>query len=124
MVVRGKDLLDLFALAGWSFFDLMIQARRIEKIKERWIKIEAPDREALLIAWLGELLYLFESRGLVFSEFNFRTLTDQKLKVKARGELFDPRKHGVKQVIKAVTYHQLRIWEERGVWKARVIFDL
>ena len=123
-MVKGHTLPDLFAMAGWSFFDLMLDARKIAYNQERSVKVTAPDREALLVAWLGELLFLFESRHLVFGAFEIQTFNDRELLAKVRGELFDPRRHRVKQVFKAVTYHQLRIWEEKGVWRARVIFDL
>lgn len=124
MEVRGKDLADLFRQAAWSFFDLMIEARRIEAIQEKAINVLAPDQETLLVAWLGELLYLFETEHLVFSKFLIRSLTSQNLQASAWGEGYDPQKHLFKLGIKAVTYHQIRIWEEKGGWRARVIFDL
>jgi len=124
MEVRGKDLTDLFVQAGWAFFDVMMEARRIDLQQERTITVEAPDREALLIAWLGELLYLFETQHLVFGKFLIQAITSQSLQACGWGELFDLKKHHLKSTIKAVTYHQLRIWEEKGGWRARVIFDL
>jgi SHS2 domain-containing protein len=124
MEVRGKDFADLFRQAAWSFFDIMVDARRIEPTRERAVSVEAPDREALLVAWLGELLYIFETGHLVFSLFLIKSLTPQNLQVSAWGEKYDPQKHLFKLGIKAVTYHQLRIWEEKGEWRASVIFDL
>jgi SHS2 domain-containing protein len=124
MEVRGKDLPDLFAQAGWAFFDIMIDIRRIDSRQERLITVEAPDREALLVAWLGELLFLFETRYLIFGKFTIQLMTPNKIQALGSGELFDSKKHSLKLAIKAVTYHKLRIWEEKGVWRARVIFDL
>ena len=124
MEVHGLNPSDLFAKAGWSFFDLMVRAGRIELQQEESITVEAPDREALLVAWLSELLYLFEARQLVLGAFTIRSLTSNKIQALGRGELFDLKKHGQKMTIKAITYHQLRIWEEKGIWKARVIIDL
>jgi len=124
MEVKGKDLPDLFIQAGWAFFDVMMEARRIDLTQERRIKVTAPDREALLVAWLGELLYLFETQHLVFGKFLIQSMTSQSFQVSGWGELFDLKKHHLKSTIKAVTYHQLRIWEEKGSWRARVIFDL
>jgi SHS2 domain-containing protein len=122
--VWGDDLSDLFAHAGWSFFDLMIEARPFELRQERPITVEAPDREALLVAWLGELLYIFETEHLVFAQLLIQNITSQTLSAIGRGEYFDPKKHQVKTAVKAVTYHQVRIWEAKGLWRARVIFDL
>jgi SHS2 domain-containing protein len=124
MEVWGKDTADLFAQAGWSFFDIMIQTRGIELQQEIRIQVEAPDREALLVAWLGELLYIFEIERLVLGRFSIQVLTSQTLSAQGWGEPLDLQKHQVKTVVKAVTYHQLRIWEAKGLWRARVIFDL
>ncbi|MBI4768467.1 MAG: archease [Deltaproteobacteria bacterium] len=124
MEVWGKDPADLFAQAGWSFFDIMIETGKIELRQERLVEVEAPDREALLVAWLGELLYIFEIERLALGRFSIQAMTFQTLSAQGWGEPLDPQKHQIKTVIKAVTYHQLRIWEAKGLWRARVIFDL
>lgn len=124
MEVTGKTLKDLFVQAGRAFFDLMIGLPHIRDVAEVPIGVSAPDREGLLVAWLSELLFLFETRPFVFRDFIIRRLEPTALEAVGQGEPFDPGKHRVKQVFKAVTYHQLALWEEKGGWKARVIFDL
>jgi SHS2 domain-containing protein len=124
MTVQGQDRLDLFEQAAWSFFDLLVDARRIDPKIELEVSVEAPDREALLVAWLGELLYLFDARRLVFSRFEIEELTDRSLKARVWGEDFDPEKHVFKHGVKAVTYHQLQIRKTPKGWRARVIFDI
>jgi len=124
MTVRGKDRIDLFEQAAWAFFDLLVDARRIESEKPLEVSVDAPDREALLVAWLGELLFLFETKKIVLGKFEIKSLTDQTLKAIAWGEPFQREKHRFKQAIKAVTYHQLRIWETPQGWRARVILDI
>ncbi len=124
MTVRGKDRIDLFEQAAWAFFDLLVDARRIDPEKPVEVTVEAPDREALLVAWLGELLFLFETQKIVLGKFEITSLTDQALKAIAWGEPFQEEKHRFKQGVKAVTYHQLRIWETSKGWRARVIVDV
>lgn len=122
--VWGKDLPDLFTQAGLAFFDIMVETSRIKLQQEKTITVEAPDLEALLVAWLGELLYIFETDHLVLARFLIQTLSSQNLSAIGWGEAFDPKKHQPKTAVKAVTYHQLRVWEAKGFWRARVIFDL
>jgi SHS2 domain-containing protein len=124
MTVRGKDRIDLFEQAAWSFFDLLVDARKIEPEKAVEVSVEAPDREALMVAWLGELLVLFETQKIVLGKFEIKVLTDQTLKAVAWGAPFQWEKNRFKQAVKAVTYHQLRIWETTQGWRARVIFDI
>jgi SHS2 domain-containing protein len=124
MTVRGRDRIDLFEQAAWAFFDLLVDVRKIEPEKPLEVSVEAPDLEALLVAWLGELLFLFDARRMVFSRFEIEELNDRSLKGRAWGEDFDPERHGFKHGIKAVTYHQLGIWETPKGWRARVILDI
>jgi len=122
--VRGADLSALFSNAAQAFTDILVEAETIRGDRLQTILVEAPDQETLLAAWLGELLYLFDARRLVFGRFEIVELTDQRLKARAWGELFDPDRHGFKHGVKAVTYHQLRIQKTSKGWRARVILDI
>jgi SHS2 domain-containing protein len=124
MEVRGKDLADLFIQAAWSFFDIMIKTGPIDLKEKKEIHVEAPDLEALMVAWLGEMLFQFEVRQLVLGKFQIQSIKPTALQASAWGESFNPDKHLLKTAVKAVTYHQLRLWEEKGIWRARVIFDI
>jgi SHS2 domain-containing protein len=46
------------------------------------------------------------------------------MKARARGEVFQEERHVIKTEIKAVTYHQIQVKEEKGSWRARIILDL
>ncbi|MCU0578326.1 MAG: archease [Desulfobacterota bacterium] len=122
--VRGDDFPGLLVNAAWAFTDILVDAPQVRAHRVQDITVEAPDREALLAAWLGELLYLFDARGLVFGRFEIREWTEQKLTARAWGEPFNPDRHGFKQGVKAVTYHQLQIRRTAKGWRARVIFDI
>ena len=122
--VRGNNPPDLFANAAWAFTDILVDAAKVRADRMQDITVEAPDREALLAAWLGELLYLFDARGLVFNRFEIREWTEEKLAARAWGEKFDPDRHGFRQGVKAVTYHQLQIRRTAKGWRARVILDI
>ena len=41
-----------------------------------------------------------------------------------RGERYDPNRHELKTLIKAVTYHQLEVRSSKVGWTARVVFDI
>ena len=122
--VRGDDFPGLFVNAAWAFTDILVDAARVRTDRVQDITVEAPDREALLAAWLGELLYLFDARGLVFNRFEIREWTEEKLAARAWGEKFDPDRHGFRQGVKAVTYHQLMVAEALDGFVVRVFLDI
>lgn len=63
--VYGKTLPDLFSNAAFAFFDTLTDASRIQTRLEERISLTAHDTEQLLVQWLSEFLYLFDTRRLL-----------------------------------------------------------
>jgi len=122
--VFGRTMEEVFINAAYALFDQWTDLRKVREKISQEISVQGADREDLLIRWLGELLFLCESRGYLFKEFTIRRLDSTSLKAVARGEIFDPSRHRFKTEIKAVTYHQVEIKEVDGKWEGRVIFDI
>jgi len=88
------------------------------------VNLEAEDREEMLVRWLQEVLYLFSQRHLYFVAAGFLRVTDTTLQGELLAEPWDQSSSREYQEIKAITYHQLRVCEEGGVWHASVILDI
>jgi SHS2 domain-containing protein len=89
----------------------------------RHLVLEAPDREALLVDWLRELLYIQETEGLLLARAEVEDLGDTKLAARA-GFTRPPPVGGAERELKGVTYHDLEVRQREGGWYARVVFDL
>jgi SHS2 domain-containing protein len=89
----------------------------------RRLVLEAPDREALLVDWLRELLYIQETEGLLLAAAEVEDLGDTKLVARA-GFTRPPPSRGAERELKGVTYHDLQVSWRAGGWYARVVFDL
>lgn len=124
IIVYGRDLNELFFNAGRAFTNLLTNLNRIRSTLERTIVLQSENLEELMVAWLGELLYLFDAKALLFKKFHVEEVNRFGLKATARGELFQPERHVLKREIKAVTYHQVRVEKKSGKWQGRIIFDL
>jgi SHS2 domain-containing protein len=122
--IRGASLPELFENAAAALVATMTDRRYLRRREPRQIEVESPDREALLVDWLNWLLYLFDVEGFLGREFQIDTLTDQRLKATAWGEVFDPERHPEKTAVKAATYHHLEIAPRGNGWQATVILDL
>ena len=72
---------------------------------KRKIKISSPDLGALLIDFLSEVLYLIQTNKEIYTNINFKRLTDTELE----GELMGRETKRFGEDIKAVTYHGLKI---------------
>jgi SHS2 domain-containing protein len=80
------------------------------------VEVESGDGAALLAAWLAELAYLAEARGLVPDELEALEVGEATLRASVRGRIAHP-----DHLVKAVTYHGLVL--EPG-WRATVVFDV
>jgi SHS2 domain-containing protein len=88
------------------------------------VAVEAADQEALLVAWLNELLYLYEAKGLIGRDCTVLSLTDTRLEAEVHGETVDATRHVIVGHVKAVTYHQLRVGPTVDGWEAQVVVDV
>jgi len=87
------------------------------------VKARSGDIENLLVRWLAELLYLFESERVLLSEFSIERIDERGLEADVAGQRYDPERHAIRVEIKAPTYHDLSIRRAGDGWAIRVIFD-
>lgn len=118
---------DLFAEALAAFTDTLTELETVEERVTRRFELRSPLLDLLLVDWLTELLYAFETEGLLFQSADVRVTGEDgafQLIAEARGEAEDPERHHGKVLVKAVTYHGLEVVEEGDGWRARVVFDI
>ena len=120
----GQTLPELFEQAAEALTFILTDPETIRIKKTRKLLLEAKTDEELLITWLNEFVYLFDTEGLLFKDFEVLSIHDHHLEALAQGEIYMEGRHPIKTAVKAATYHQLKIENHQGVWTAQVIFDL
>ena len=115
---------QLFATAADAMFDMITDLSRVEERQRHKVSIEGADWPDLMVNWLRELLFLWSARQMLIKRVRINALSAQHLAADLWYDDYDPVRHVVKEEIKAVTYHQIRV--EQGVkgWEAQVIFDV
>lgn len=124
--IKGNSLDDLFLKAAEALIDIAFSVKKsiIPAIGVP-LAIDADCIEQLLVRWLQEILYIYETRRLVLSQFWIDEIDERHLVGSAKGAKFDETRHLQKLDIKAVTYHQIEVKkDEEGNWYAKVIFDI
>lgn len=122
--VRGGDIEELFSNAGNALIDIICDPGAVADVDTRSIEVTGNDREELLVAWLEEILFAFESEGFVPCRVEVVELSQVRAVGHLHGEDFDPDTHPVRQVVKAVTYHNLRITESGDGCEVTVVLDV
>ena len=120
----GETLEDVFTNAAMGMYSLITDTEGIRETKEITVAAESQSLEGLLVSWLNELIFHFDTYGFIGSEIRVETLKMHKITAKIRGEDLDPERHERRLLIKAATYHQLSVEEKEGHWVAHVVFDI
>ena len=120
----GKDLDELFANSALAMFEVMINTKQVEKKIGKNVKVRGNDLQSLMFNWLNELLVFVDSENLVFSGFKVEIKKEKfTLSAACKGEKIDSKRHEIRTLVKAATYHQMKI-EKNKIWKSRVILDI
>ena len=120
----GSTLSELFIHAAQGMESLMVAPEQIQSRVSREIAVEGHDEVSLLIAWLNELIVLFDTEYLLFSQFEINVITPTHVKGRAYGESYDQRRHDLSSAIKAVTWHEAAVERTNDGYRARIIFDI
>ena len=119
----GADISQAFANAAKALFSIITDLDGIEEVLHRDINLSAYDQEGLLVEWLNELIYLFDTENILLKRFDIVRLDNTQLEARGYGEKVDSSKHKLKTGVKATTYHMLKIDREEG-YKLQVLFDI
>lgn len=95
----------------------------IEEKEEIVVEIEGVDDTDLLVRWLSEVLFYFDTYGLLFKKFKVK-IDDHKLRGVIKGERFVKGKHRLVLGIKSVTYYEAFVRKKNGGYEGQVIFDI
>lgn len=120
----AQTLPELFSNAAAGMESLMVAPEQIERRVSREISAEGHDLVSLLVAWLNELIFLFDTDYLLFNRFEISDFTGTRLRATVWGEPYDASRHELSSAIKAVTWHEASVESESEGYKARIIFDI
>jgi SHS2 domain-containing protein len=112
----GRTLEEAFANAALALASLMWDWSKIAPRIEHLVRVEGIDKAQLLVKFLGEVVYLFETRQFLLGEVRRLEIRPHfdgfALEAALAGERLAAG-HEVYGDVKAVTYHELEI-EEGG----------
>ena len=120
----GNTLPELFIHAAQGMESLMVAPEQIRTEVKREIAVTGHDEVSLLIAWLNELIVLFDTEYLLFKEFEIVVITETQVQGRAFGESYDAWRHDLSSAIKAVTWHEAAVEQMGKGYSARIIFDI
>jgi SHS2 domain-containing protein len=134
----GKDIKEAFVHGALGMFSLITDLETIQEKKSIKVTVESNSLDGLLVSWLNELIFYFDTYGFIGRKITMTEITPYphlrgggmeegtgyKFKATISGEEFDKQRHEGKLLIKAATYHKLKIEKTHGIFEIHVIFDI
>ena len=122
----GRTLEEAFGNAALATASLMWDWSTVEPKVRHFVHVTGLDREQLLVKFLGEVIYLFETRQFLLGRIDGLRIRPQfegfSLEAVLGGETVAPR-HELYGDVKAVTYHELKI-EECDGFTVQIVVDM
>jgi SHS2 domain-containing protein len=120
----GSTLAELFIHAAQGMESLMVPPEQVRAVTSREVTVEGHDPVSLLVAWLNELIFLFDTEYLLLRDFAIENISETRLTARVSGEPYDEQRHELSSAIKAVTWHEAAINSTATGYQARIIFDI
>src|SRR6266540_2934330 len=115
--LEGSSPSELFAEAARALAEVMLGRPPAAAKPEERVSLTAPDREALLVAWIDELIFRAERDKKIYGSARIEHLGERALEAAIGGE---PTTR-LKTHVKAATFHDLRLIETPSGTSATVI---
>ncbi len=120
----GGDLQELFINAACGMYSLITDLKDIQKKKTIEVSVYAASEEGLLVAFLNELIFHFDAYGFAGKGVVIKAMDAGSVTAVISGEDFNPARHRRKLLLKAATYHRLKVEKLGNHRQAEVIFDI
>ena len=123
--INANNLKEAFSVAADAVINLTLDQDKVEEIESKEFESKGKDLYYLLFSWLEEIPFILITEGFAIKrvEFSIEKKEFYKIKAKAFGEILDLKKHNFKVEIKAPTFYDMVIRNEKQVYM-KFLLDL
>lgn len=122
----GKTLEEAFSNAALATASLMWDWKTIKKESRRSIEVEGKDLKQLLMAFLEEILFLWDVQGFLLGGIEDLVIHEKEKTFTLRAVLLGDINKGnyaASGDVKAITYNEMEILEKNG-FMVQVVVDI
>lgn len=124
VLARGTTRAEALVAASKGLASILVNPETIRGEEERKLRASGSDEAAQIVSWLNEILFYFDTEGLIFADFSIDSWSEQEVVGRAWGKRFDPDRHEFRTHVKAVTYHQFESVKTADGWEIRFFVDV
>ncbi len=120
----GNSISEAYANAGMGMYSLITDLGGVDERETVTFEVSGGSAEGLLVAYLNELIFRFDTYGFIGRRVEVPDISDRSIRVIVHGDEFDPERHERRLLIKAATYHNIKVRHDDGAWEVEVVFDI
>jgi SHS2 domain-containing protein len=121
---RGSTREEALIAASRGLVSILVDPAPFKPAEQRYFKATGRDETAQIVNWLNEILFFFDTEGMVFVEFEIQSWTETEIIGHAKGERLDIDRHEFRTAVKAATYHQFKSEKTAHGWEIQVFVDV
>jgi len=123
--ITAKDLKEAFSVTADAVINLTLDQDKVEEKDQKEFSANGKDLRYLLFSWIEEITFVLITQGFAIKrvEFDIEQKEGYKINAKAYGEPIDLHKHNFKVEIKAPTFYEMEINQDKGVYM-KFLLDL
>src|SRR5262245_60003241 len=124
VLASGANRNEALIAASQGLTSILANPADFKPLEERFFKATGTDEAAQIVNWLNEILFFFDTEGMIFVEFEIESWNANEIVGHARGERIDIDRHEFRTAVKAATYHQFESHPTRQGWEIQVFLDV
>jgi SHS2 domain-containing protein len=122
----GKSMEEAFSNAALAMFSIITDTEKINKKTKKEIKAEGRDLKSLLYNFLEELLFLIDTENFLLNSIKEISIKETNGKFRLNALVLGDKAENYETNgdIKAVTYNEMEINEEKDKFMVQVVVDI
>ncbi len=134
VVIYGNTIEELLLNSVLAFREAIVEEvensenpSSLSESSTKIISLKENSFEEILVNLLSEINYYFHTQKWICisaNKININKKDEIEFSAEIFGEEFNPAKHNLKEEIKAVTFHQMKIENVKGIYSTKIVFDI
>ena len=120
----GKDMNELFENSALALEECIVELKSLKLKCKHNIKLKSDSIEELLYDFLSELIFIKDTKGLLFKKFKVKINKKFELNAEGEGEKINRDTRKLVDDAKAVTKHLFEVKQEKNKFIAKVLVDI
>ncbi|MHA1673251.1 MAG: archease [Promethearchaeota archaeon] len=125
----GPKLHHAIEQCVYSLMETMLDVSEVNTQEEFTIELEEPTKGSMLVGFLSEFLFLFDTEGKIVKKITIDPIKQTpegmfKIRAVAHGDIFDRNRHEPDTEVKAITYSYLEIEATEQRTDIKIVYDI